>query len=126
MSTIGIHKTRIEEMLHCSWISEAGLRRALENATTAQAQASALESREALITSAVAERRVHRCSNNLPQTSFKFGGGAVVEELCFAMKQGSSRMRHDSDNQNVILWMKAFRALKNCQGALFNQNFGRY
>ena len=34
--------------------------------------------------------------------SFKLGGGAVVKELCSAMKQGSPHVRRDSDEENAI------------------------
>jgi len=47
------------------------------------------------------------------EESFKFGGGAVIKELCFAMNQSSQQMRLDSDNQNVFSWLRAFRALRN-------------
>ena len=55
---------------------------------------------------------------------FKFGDGAVVKEICSTMKQGSLQIRSGSDNQNVILWHKAFEVLRNGRSTLFNQNFG--
>ena len=58
------------------------------------------------------------------EESFKSGGGAVIKELCFAIKQGSPQIRRVSDSQNVISWYKAFGALKNGQSTLFNRNFG--
>jgi hypothetical protein len=33
---------------------------------------------------------------------YKLDGGAVVKELCFAMKEGSPQVRREGDDANVI------------------------